>query len=86
MKRPQTEPPREFRRFVQYLQSPKQLMWRNFLAGIFHAFGMTIGFIVVFSVVIKILSTMVDFPLIGQYITELRDTLESFRDFNPRKP
>lgn len=66
-----------FRDFINFLQSPKKIMFRNFLAGIFRGVGVVIGMTVVVALIVWILTQLVDFPLIGEYFQDLLDLLES---------
>lgn len=66
-----------FRDFINFLQSPKKIMFRNFLAGIFRGVGIVIGMTVVVALIVWTLTQMVDFPLIGQYFQDLLNLLES---------
>ena len=64
--------------FVRYLRSPWRIIWTNLLAGIFRGLGIIIGMTVVFAFLIWLLSGLVDFPVIGQYFTDLKEILEEF--------
>lgn len=72
--------------FVAYLGSPWRIMWHNFLAGIFRGLGTIIGVTVVFAFLIWLLAGLVDFPLIGQYFSDLKEVLESFSQNIPAEP
>ena len=64
--------------FVKYLHSPWRIMWTNFLAGIFRGLGALVGVTIVFAILIWLVTQMVDFPLIGDYFLDLKETLEGF--------
>jgi fatty acid desaturase len=72
--------------FVKYLQSPWRIMWHNFLAGVFRALGTIFGLTIVFGFLIWLLAGLVDFPLIGQYFSDLKEILESFSQVDQTPP
>jgi len=53
-------------------------MWVNFMSGVFKGLGIIVGMTVVFALVIWTLGFFVDFPLIGEYISDAIDALESY--------
>ena len=61
--------------FTSLFARPWKFFMINFFAGIFRGLGMAIGFTLVAAVVIyisaKILTSMVDLPIIGMYIAEI---------------
>lgn len=67
-----------FSDFVRYLHSPWQIIWSNFLGGIFRGLGIIIGMTLVFAMVIWALTLFVDFPLIGNYFKDLKELLEGY--------
>lgn len=66
--------------FVKYMRSPWRIMWHNFLAGVFRGLGVIVGMTVVFAVLIWFLAGLVDFPVIGQYFSDLKNMLEQFSE------
>ena len=66
-----------FREFVDFMNSPKKLFFRNFIAGMFRGFGVVIGMTLVVAFVVWALTQLVDFPLIGQYFQRLLDLMEA---------
>lgn len=64
--------------FMNYLHSPWRIVWHNFVAGIFRGLGIIVGMTVVFALLVWVLTSMVDFPLIGQYFQQLLSLLEKF--------
>jgi hypothetical protein len=66
-----------FREFVNFLESPRKIMVRSFLSGIFKGFGVVVGMTVVVAIVVWFLTQLVDFPLIGQYFEDLLNLIES---------
>jgi hypothetical protein len=59
---------RNFKRYIKYLSSPMHIMWRNFLAGTFHALGFVIGSAIVIS-------------LFGFFTTQVLQNISFFSDF-----
>ncbi|HEY5714757.1 MAG TPA: DUF5665 domain-containing protein [Candidatus Gracilibacteria bacterium] len=66
-----------FNDFVRYLGSKRKIFLTNFVAGMAKGLGIIIGMTVVVAVLIWLLSYMVDFPLIGQYLKEFKMLLET---------
>ena len=67
-----------FSDFMEYLASPRKIIFWNLIAGIFRGLGVVIGMTVVVAILVWFLTKMVDFPLIGDYfgkILELIDTV-----------
>lgn len=71
-----------FRDFMLYLRSPWHIIWSNLLGGIFRGLGIIIGMTLVFAILIWFLGKFVDFPLIGEYFSDLKVLLESFTPNN----
>ncbi len=67
-----------FTEFMQYLSSPRRILFWNFMAGIAKGLGIVIGMTVVVAIMVWILTQMVDFPLIGEYFQEILELVESF--------
>ncbi len=63
------------------LGSKKQIIVRNFLAGIFRGIGIGIGITVITSILIIILNKIValNIPLIGKYVTDIVEIVEKSR-------
>ncbi|NLB17612.1 MAG: hypothetical protein GX825_02480 [Syntrophomonadaceae bacterium] len=59
--------------YIEMLDSPRRLLYINFLMGLARGFGMAIGFTVLAAVVIWILQWLVvlNLPLIGDFIAEI---------------
>ncbi len=66
-----------FREFVEFINSPRKLFLRNFVAGMFRGFGIVVGMTIIVAMVAWTLTQLVDFPLIGQYFQRLLELLES---------
>lgn len=67
-----------FADFVRYIKSPWRIVWMNFISGVFKGVGIIVGATVVIALIIWLLGFFVDFPLIGDYISDLKTTLESY--------
>ena len=67
----------EFEQFLLYLKNPRSIIFHNFLAGIFQGIGGAIGATIIFAGLIYVLNAFVDFPLIGQYLGDIKQILES---------
>ena len=61
--------------YTSMLTRPWRFFFFNFVVGIFRGLGMAVGFTLIAAVVIyvlsKLLTSMVDMPIIGMYIAEL---------------
>ena len=60
---------RTFIKYVKYLSSPLQIMWRNFLVGAFQGIGFTLG-------------TALLLAVIGFIITKVLGNIPFFHDFS----
>lgn len=60
------------------LGSKKEIIVRNFLAGIFRGVGIGIGVTVITAILIMILNKIValNIPLIGKYVTDIVEIVE----------
>lgn len=61
------------RDLADIMGNKKQLLWRNFLAGISRGIGTAIGFTILGAIVIYSLQHIVklNLPVIGEYISEI---------------
>jgi len=61
------------------LSSKKEIIIRNFLAGIFRGVGVGIGVTVITAILIMILNKIValNIPLIGKYVTDIVEIVEN---------
>ncbi len=61
---------------------PMRYMFFIFLAGIARGIGFALGMTIILAllvfIVTKLLSTMVNFPLIGSYVQELLDVMQIY--------
>ena len=61
------------------LSSKKEIIIRNFLAGLFRGVGVGIGVTVITAILIMILNKIValNIPLIGKYVTDIVEIVEN---------
>lgn len=64
--------------YVQLLNTPRQLIWRNLLAGIARGVGIAIGFTLFSATIVYGLKQIgaLNLPIIGQYIAELVEIVQ----------
>lgn len=67
----------QYGKFLTYLRSKRIILVNNFLAGIAHGFGVVVGMTILVALVGWMLTQMIDFPLVGQYFSELQRLLEN---------
>lgn len=65
--------------YVYYLDHPRKLFYRNFIAGISRGFGIGIGFTLLGALIMYILNIVVkwNIPVIGNFITEIVRIVET---------
>ncbi len=65
--------------YVYYLDHPRKLFYRNFIAGISRGFGIGVGFTLLGALIIYILNIIVkwNIPVLGNFITEIVRIVES---------
>ena len=64
---------------IQYiLGNKKQMIMKNFFAGVFRGFGIGVGITIVTGIVIIMLQKLVvlNIPVIGEYIADIIDIIE----------
>jgi hypothetical protein len=66
--------------FIDYVKSPWKVLWVNLLAGIARGVGIVIGMTIVIAFILWLLGKFVDFPLIGTYFQDLKETIEKFSE------
>jgi hypothetical protein len=67
----------QYGQFMTYLRSKRIIVLNNFLAGLAHGFGVVVGMTLVVAIVGWVLTQMIDFPLVGQYVADLKNLLEN---------
>ncbi|RKD27848.1 hypothetical protein SAMN02745883_00227 [Caminicella sporogenes DSM 14501] len=65
--------------YVEMMNNPRRLIFVNFIGGLARGFGMAIGFTILAALVIYIIQQLVNLPLIGRYIAELLNIIDSYR-------
>lgn len=68
----------KFEEYVEMIQNPKRIIFRNFLGGLSRGLGMAIGFTLLGAVAIIMLKELVrlNLPLIGKYVAEIVKIVE----------
>lgn len=64
---------------IQNYTAPRKLLWTNFLAGLARGLGLTIGTAIVLALFGSLLSQFLSIPIIGDYIKQIIDYIESYR-------
>ncbi len=62
--------------FYDFHKSRKQVYWMNFIRGLFFGFGSVLGGTILVAITVWIISQFVDWPGVGDYFEQLRNTLE----------
>jgi hypothetical protein len=59
--------------YIQLLNSPRKLIWTNFLAGMSRGVGIAIGFTLIASTIVYMLQIIISFnlPFVGHFIAEI---------------
>ena len=67
--------------FSYIMGNKKQIIYRNFLAGIFRGIGIGIGITVITAILIVLLNHLVtlNIPVIGEYISDIVEIVEKSR-------
>ena len=66
---------------LQNFANPWRVFKINFLVGLARGIGLTLGTALFFGILIYLLSQIVTLPLIGEYIAELLQWIDSYRTF-----
>ena len=61
--------------YMDYMSSPKRVIWTNLLAGIMRGLGFVLGMTVVVALITFIVSYMVAIPVIGEWFLWLKEIL-----------
>lgn len=70
-----------FSDFILYLRSPWQIIWNNFLAGIFRGLGFVIGATAVLALVVYILVRVLgNLPWVGQFFQEVGQFVQDIEE------
>jgi hypothetical protein len=59
--------------YIQLLNSPRKLIWTNFVAGLSRGVGLAIGFTIIASTIIYFLKILITFNLtfVGNFIADI---------------
>lgn len=63
--------------FYDFHKSRKEVYKMNFIRGLFFGFGSVLGGTLLVAIAVWMISQFVDWPGIGDYFEQLRNTLES---------
>lgn len=66
--------------YMEYLQSPKRILWTNLNAGIAKGLGLTLGMSVVIGLAAWILTMMVQLPVVGEWAQAAQDYMTEFQE------
>ena len=66
---------KNFNKFIELIESPKKIFWRNFMAGISKGIGGAIGFSLLGALLIYLLRyiVMLNLPIIGAFIRDIME-------------
>lgn len=67
------------REYMYLTDSKRRLFIVNFIAGLGKGFGQAIGFTILAAVVLGLLFSWVDLPIIGRYIAKLLNIVQEYR-------
>ncbi len=65
--------------YLALVTNPGKLIWMNFLLGLARGLGMGIGFTVLVAIILYIMRSWVNLPVIGKWIAELVRIIENYR-------
>ena len=68
------------REYMMLTDSKRRLFLINFVAGLGKGFGQAIAFTILAGLVLYLLSTWVDLPVIGEYIAKLMNIVDKYRE------
>ena len=68
------------REYMMLTDNKRRLFLINFVAGLGKGFGQAIGFTILAGIVLYLLSTWVDLPVIGEYIAKLMNIVDKYRE------
>jgi hypothetical protein len=59
--------------YVQLLNSPRKLIWTNFIAGLSRGVGLAIGFTLIASTIVVVLQVLItwNLPIVGHFIARI---------------
>lgn len=65
--------------YLALVTRPGKLIWMNFLLGLARGLGMGIGFTVLLALLLYVMRSWVNLPVIGKWIAELVQIIENYR-------
>lgn len=67
--------------YVEFMRSPRRVLYSNFLAGLARGFGIGIGATVLAAVFLYALSVVIslNLPIIGKFIADIVRIVEAYR-------
>ncbi|HZK57130.1 MAG TPA: DUF5665 domain-containing protein [Clostridia bacterium] len=65
--------------YIEMMSNPKRIVLMNFVAGLIRGLGMGIGFTILAGVVLYIMRSWVNLPVVGRLIAELLDIIDAYR-------
>jgi hypothetical protein len=59
--------------YIQLLNSPRKLIWTNFVAGLSRGVGLAIGFTLIASTIVALLQMLIhlNLPIVGHFIARI---------------
>ncbi|MCK9267401.1 MAG: DUF5665 domain-containing protein [Alkaliphilus sp.] len=65
--------------YIEMISNPKRVIFMNFIAGLTRGLGMGIGFTVLAGIVLYLMQSWVNLPVVGRLIAELLDIIDTYR-------
>ncbi|HZJ76495.1 MAG TPA: DUF5665 domain-containing protein [Oscillospiraceae bacterium] len=65
--------------YIEMISNPKRVIFMNFIAGLTRGLGMGIGFTVLAGIVLYLMRSWVNLPVVGRLIAELLDIIDAYR-------
>ena len=66
--------------YMEYLQSPRRILWTNLNAGIAKGLGLTLGMSVVIGLAAWVLTMLVQLPVVGEWAQAAQDYMTEFQE------
>ncbi|HBL49118.1 MAG TPA: hypothetical protein DF292_07570 [Firmicutes bacterium] len=59
--------------FMQLIQSPRRMLFLNFMAGVARGFGIAVGFTIIGAIFVYVLTRLasLNLPIIGEFVAQL---------------
>jgi len=73
--------------YVNLMNRPFKLMWRNFMAGIARGVGSAVGWVFLATVILYLLQMLgaLNLPIIGDYIADIVRIVQNQLDIQPHQ-